>query len=47
MEDGNVLLQAGIIEEVLRLRLIVSENVDNANVYTGEINSLDSYEQLR
>lgn len=47
MQEGNALLEAGVTEDILRLRLTVSESPDIVNVYIGEIRNLDENEKLK
>ena len=41
MEEDSAILEAGIIEKVLQLRLTVSESPDAISVYVGEITNIE------
>ena len=47
MEEGNSVLEVGITEQVLRVRLTVTEPVDMVNVYIGEIRNICDHEKLK
>lgn len=47
MEEGNALLEATIIEEVLQLRLTVSESANKKDIYVGEIRNMEEHEKLK
>lgn len=47
MDKNNTLLEAGIIDQSLQLRLTVSEHVNSKKVYVEQLKSLQKHEQLK
>ena len=47
MEQGNTLLETGVIGDVLQFRLTVTESVNVKNIYIGEIRSLEEHMKLK
>lgn len=46
MEERNSVLEVGIFEGILRLRLTVTESVGLTHVYIGEIRDICDHEKL-
>lgn len=47
MQEGKALLEAAIINDFLRFRLIISESADINNVYIGEIRNFEDHMKLK